>query len=171
MATLHCPCGSTLVIENVEEREPPLLWSQVACESCHAHLGIEGTVEELSGLVSPFVWSDDARHELERLPPYVAPLVQKDVEAYARTIGRNLITWAVWGEAKAGRTVVWTPEAKRRLNNVPEAIRAMAKLELERAALDRGLPEVTVSLMEEIKARYFGLGAKPRAAQNQQSVV
>ncbi|RMH38302.1 MAG: hypothetical protein D6690_00480 [Nitrospirae bacterium] len=170
MATIQCHCGSILTIDEIQETETSLLWSQVACEPCHLRIGIEGTAEELSCLVSPFVWSDEARYELERLPPYVAPLVREDVEAYARTIGRHLVTWALWGEARSRGTVVWTPEAERRLNNVPQAVRAMAKLELERAALDRGLSEVTVSLMEEIKARYFGLGAKPIIAGDQQHV-
>lgn len=55
--------------------------------------------------------------------------------------------------------VEWSPEAEHRLNNVPSGIRAMAKIELERTALDREMPMVTVALMEEVKARYFGMAA------------
>jgi hypothetical protein len=36
----------------------------------------------------------------------------------------------------------------------------MAKVELERTALERGQPRVTVALMEEVKAKYFGMAAK-----------
>jgi hypothetical protein len=36
----------------------------------------------------------------------------------------------------------------------------MARIELERTAADRGLSTVTVALMEEVKARYFGMGSK-----------
>jgi len=36
----------------------------------------------------------------------------------------------------------------------------MAKIELERTAAERGDGRITVALMEEIKAKYFGLGAK-----------
>jgi hypothetical protein len=36
----------------------------------------------------------------------------------------------------------------------------MARIELERTAADRGLSRVTASLMEEIKAKYFGMTAK-----------
>jgi hypothetical protein len=53
--------------------------------------------------------------------------------------------------------VEWSPDAALRLDNVPPGIRAMAKIELERTALDRGMPEVTVTLMEEVKTRYFGM--------------
>jgi hypothetical protein len=46
------------------------------------------------------------------------------------------------------------------LANVPSGIRTMAKTELERTALDRGMPEVTVALMEEVKTRYFGMATR-----------
>jgi hypothetical protein len=36
----------------------------------------------------------------------------------------------------------------------------MARIELERTAMDRGLSRVTVPLMEEVKAKYFGMGAQ-----------
>jgi hypothetical protein len=32
----------------------------------------------------------------------------------------------------------------------------MARIELERTAMERGQAEVTVALMDEVKARYFG---------------
>ncbi|RMH06538.1 MAG: hypothetical protein D6704_07200, partial [Nitrospirae bacterium] len=50
--------------------------------------------------------------------------------------------------------------AEKRLRNVPPAVRAMARTELERTALKRGLSTVTVSLMEEVKTRYFGIATK-----------
>ena len=56
--------------------------------------------------------------------------------------------------------MVWHPDAEQRLSRVPSPVRAMARVELERTALDRGMLEVTVALMEEIKARYFGMAAK-----------
>ena len=40
------------------------------------------------------------------------------------------------------------------------AVRAMARVELERTAVDRGAGRVTVALMEEVKARYFGMAAQ-----------
>jgi hypothetical protein len=35
----------------------------------------------------------------------------------------------------------------------------MARIELERTAADRGLSCITVSLMEEVKAKYFGMSS------------
>jgi hypothetical protein len=39
----------------------------------------------------------------------------------------------------------------------------MARIELERTAADRGETRITVALMEEVKARYFGMGAAKQA--------
>ena len=35
-------------------------------------------------------------------------------------------------------------------------------IELERTAADRGETRITVALMEEVKARYFGMGVRRR---------
>jgi hypothetical protein len=61
---------------------------------------------------------------------------------------------------RSSARIEWDPDAERRLNNVPAPVRAMAKIELERTAADRGSGRITVALMEEVKAKYFGLGAK-----------
>jgi hypothetical protein len=66
---------------------------------------------------------------------------------------------ALMAQARQGGVVAWEPEAEQRLVNVPGPVRAMAKLELERTAIERGLSQVTVALMEEVKARYFGMAA------------
>jgi len=42
---------------------------------------------------------------------------------------------------------------------VPAAVRAMARQELERTALEKGEPRVTVGMMQEVKGRYFGMFA------------
>jgi hypothetical protein len=36
----------------------------------------------------------------------------------------------------------------------------MARIELERTAAERGASRVTVALMEDVKAKYFGMGSK-----------
>ena len=105
------------------------------------------------------IWTDEAGHILERLPPYVAPLIRDEVEGYAQGKGARLITFALLTESKNRGTVFWSPEAERRLERVPAAVQSMARIELERTAIDRGMSEVTVALMEEVKARYFGMGS------------
>ena len=96
---------------------------------------------------------------MDRLPPYVEPLVRQEVEDYADRTSMTVISLDLMTEAGNHGMVSWHPDAKRRLSRIPGPVRAMARVELERTAQDRGLSEVTVELMEEIKARYFGMAA------------
>jgi hypothetical protein len=48
------------------------------------------------------------------------------------------------------------------LDNVPAPVRAMARVELERTAAERGQARITVALMEEVKAKYFGMAAQSK---------
>ena len=109
-------------------------------------------------MIRDMVWTDEARHYLDRQPPYIASLLRGEVEHYARTKDRSLVSMALVVEARNGGSISWNPDAERRLSRVPAGVRAMARVELERTAMDRGMSEVTVSLMEEVKARYFGMG-------------
>jgi hypothetical protein len=129
------------------------------CLGCGLVVGGEVPSEEALALVDRLVWTDDAAHVLERMPPYVAALVKAEVEDYAREQGQKVVTLTLLGQARQGGAVGWDPEAERRLDNVPAPVRAMARLELERTAAERGQSRVTVALMEEVKARYFGLAA------------
>ncbi len=107
------------------------------------------------------MWTDEAMHRLERIPPYAAPLVRNQVEMYARRNAWRTVTYDRFMQAGTGEVVIWDAEAERRLANVPAPVRAMARVELERTAAERGDSRVTVGLMEEVKARYFGMGQKP----------
>ena len=149
--------------EGIEERvngSVPVWFVRSECCGCHWKVGAEAPVEEAAKLVDRLMWTDEARHVLDRQPPYVAPLVRQDVEDYARSKGQRVITFALLAQARNGGTAAWDPEAERRLDNVPGPVRAMAKVELERTALERGQSRVTVALMEEVKAKYFGMAAK-----------
>ena len=114
----------------------------------------------MNGLVDRMMWTDDALHRLERMPPYLATLVREDIEQDIRARGERVVTYDMLLRPRTGERIEWEPEAERRLDNVPAPVRAMAKIELERTAADRGAARITVALMEEVKAKYFGLGAK-----------
>ncbi len=163
---LVCNCGRWMHTEGVDERSGPggeehwLVRSE--CRGCGLRVGLEGPVELVGSLVDRLVWSDDARHALERMPPYVAWLVRPDIEDYARSKHQPVVTWNLFAEARQGGAMSWDPDAEERLQNIPAPIRAMAKVELERTASERGESRVTVSLMEEVKARYFGMAAGGR---------
>ena len=130
------------------------------CRPCRWLVGIDVPVGKVDGIVDRLIWSDDARHRLDRVPPYAVPVLRDLVESFARTRQQRVITYDVVGQVQTGDTVSWDPEAEQRLANVPAAVRAMARIELERTAVDRGTGCVTVALMEEVKARYFGMAAQ-----------
>jgi hypothetical protein len=106
------------------------------------------------------MWTDDAIHRLDRMPPYLALLVRAEVEQDMRVRGERVVTYDILLRPRPGERIEWEPEAERRLDKVPAPVRAMARIELERTAADRDVGRVTVALMEEVKARYFGMGAQ-----------
>ncbi len=161
---LTCGCGNWMHTEGVEERltgdGAPAWFVRTECRPCRWIVGIELPAGQAESFVDRLMWSDDAKHRLDRLPPYAAPLMRELVEQYARRHRHRVVTYDLIEQAKTGDAVMWESEAERRLSNVPAAVRAMARVELERTAVDRGAPRVTVAMMEEVKARYFGMAAK-----------
>lgn len=159
---MHCACGSGFRCETLEEWEEARVFLRYGCERCGFRLGIETDQRNAGLFFDRPAWTDEARHRLDRLPPYVEPLIRREVEDYAGLQGLMVISTDLITEAGTHGMVSWHPDAKRRLSRIPGPVRAMARVELERTAQDRGLAEVTVELMEEIKARYFGM-ATPRS--------
>ena len=73
-----------------------------------------------------------------------------------RARGERVATYDGLLRPRSGARIEWDPDAERRLNNVPAPVRAMARIELERTAADRGAGRITVALMEEVKANISG---------------
>ncbi len=144
-------------VEAIEELDCGNVFARFQCEGCRWVVGGDGSPKEFDSFVSPITWSDEAMYYLSRLPPYVEGLVRDEAEAFARDKHYQIMTYPRLLAARNKGMVEWNPAAEARLSNVPSGIRAMAKTELERTALDRGMAEVTVSLMEEVKTRYFGM--------------
>ena len=161
---LVCGCGRWMHTEGVEERfanDGAQTWFvRSECRPCHWLVGIDMPAGQVDGIVDRLMWSDDARHRLDRVPPYAVPVLRELVEGFARTRQQRVITYDLIDQAQTGEVVSWDPDAERRLANVPAPVRAMARIELERTAVDRGARSVTVALMEEVKARYFGMAAQ-----------
>jgi hypothetical protein len=149
--------------EGIEERasdDGVLEWFiRSECRGCGLKVGVGVPAGQTQGLVDRLMWTDDALHRLERMPPYLAPLFREDVEQDVRVRGERVITYDTLLRPRTGERIEWEPEAERRLDKVPAPVRAMAKIELERTAADRGQTRITVALMEEIKAKYFGMAA------------
>lgn len=150
--------------EGVEERlspeGQPAWFVRSECRPCRWLVGIELPAGKSEGLIDRLMWSDDAKHRLERVPPYALPLLRELVEGFAKARQQRVITYDLIDQAQTGDVVSWDPDAEQRLANVPAPVRAMARVELERTAVDRGARVVTVALMEEVKARYFGMAAQ-----------
>jgi hypothetical protein len=109
-----------------------------------------------AGTPSTFTWTADAKERLERVPSFVRPMVQSSVEAYARKHGYSTITLQVMDDSKNDSTgVSWSPEAERRLENIPDFIRPMARREIERLAKERGATTITAQVMDEAKEKFM----------------
>lgn len=160
---LTCGCGRWMHTEGIEERggEAGACWFiRSECRGCGLKVGVDVPEGQTRGLIDRLFWTDEALHRLTRMPPYVAPLVRDEVEQHLRSQGERVVTYDTLLRPRTGERIEWDPEAERRLDRVPAPVRAMARVELERTAADRGLSRITVSLMEEIKAKYFGMAAQ-----------
>ncbi|MGE0645686.1 MAG: PCP reductase family protein [Nitrospira sp.] len=149
--------------EGIEERVSadgaPQWFIRSECRGCGLKVGIDVPEGQPDQLVDRLLWTDEALHRLDRMPPYVAALVREEVEQELRHRGRCVVTYDTLLSPRTEERIEWDPEAERRLERVPAPVRAMARIELERTAADRSLSRITVSLMEEVKAKYFGMGA------------
>jgi proto-chlorophyllide reductase subunit len=109
-----------------------------------------------AGAASSFTWSPDAKEKLEKLPAFVQPMVRSSVEAYARKHNYTTITLQVMDDSKNDSNgLAWAPDAERRLENIPDFIRPMARREVERIAKERGLATVTAQVMDEAKDKFM----------------
>ena len=161
---LTCGCGRWMHTEGVEERSSgdgmPQWFIRTECCGCGLKVGVDVPVGQSDVFVDRMMWTDDAIHRLDRMPPYLAPLVRGEIEQDMRARGERVVTYDIVFRPRTGERIEWEPEAERRLERVPAPMRAMARIELERTAADRGAARITVALMEEVKARYFGMAAQ-----------
>jgi len=116
--------------------------------------GKPGTAGEAT---AGFAWSADAKEKLDRLPSFVKPMVQSSVEAFARKQGYQTITLQVMDDSKndSNNGMTWTPEAEKRLENIPDFIRPMARKEVERVAKERGMATITAQVMDDAKEKFM----------------
>jgi hypothetical protein len=120
-----------------------------------AQMGLTGS-DMKAGAASSFTWSPDAKEKIEKLPAFVQPMVKASVEAYARKNGYTTITLQVMDDSKNDSNgIAWAPDAEKRLDNIPDFIRPMARREVERIAKERGLATVTAQVMDEAKDKFM----------------
>ncbi len=116
-----------------------------------------GKPGEAGTTVSEFTWSPDAKEKLDRLPSFVKPMVQGSVEAFARKQGYKTITLQVMDDSKgeSSNGITWTSDAEKRLENIPDFIRPMARKEVERVAKERGMATITAQVMDDVKDKFM----------------
>jgi hypothetical protein len=116
-----------------------------------------GKPDKVGTATTEFAWSADAKEKLDRLPSFVKPMVQSSVEAFARKQGYQKITLQVMDDSKSESSngMTWTPEAEKRLENIPDFIRPMARKEVERVAKERGMTAITAQLMDDVKEKFL----------------
>jgi hypothetical protein len=86
-------------VEEIEELSFNEVFARFHCDACGWAVGAEGALKEIDPLVPPNTWSDEARHHLSRLPPYLAYLVRDEVEIFARD--QQYHTWPTWFVTKS----------------------------------------------------------------------
>lgn len=110
----------------------------------------------VGAVTSELTWTPDAKERLEQLPSFVKPMVQSSIEAYARKHGYKTITLQVMDDSKNDSNgIAWSPDAEKRLENIPDFIRPMARREIERLAKERGATTITAQVMDEAKEKFM----------------
>ena len=146
---LTCGCGRWMHTEGIEERSyddgTPQWFIRTECCGCGLKVGTDVPAGQPGGLVDRVMWTDDAIHRLDRMPPYLALLVRGEVEQDVGVRGERVITYDTLLRPRTGERIEWEPEAERRLDKVPAPVRAMARIELERTAAESGLPVIYTS--------------------------
>lgn len=121
-----------------------------------AQMGLGSSTEAKSGATAEFDWTADALERLEKTPSFIRPMIKGGIEAYARKHGFKKITLQVMDDSKnATEGIPWAPAAEKRLENIPDFIRPMARKEVERIAQERGATQVTEALMDEAKTKFM----------------
>ena len=61
-----------------------------------------------SGLVDRVMWTDDAIHRLDRMPPYLSLLVRDEVEQDMRARGERVVTYDIVLRPRTGERMMGT---------------------------------------------------------------
>src|SRR2546428_63643 len=146
-------CETYMSFEKVEKPAGGSLFSAMVTQM---GLTASGNEAGSGALKSELTWTADAKERLERLPAFVKPMVQSSIETYARKQGYTTITLQVMDDSKSeSNGVAWSPEAEKRLENIPDFIRPMARREIERMAKERGATTITAQVMDEAKEKFM----------------
>jgi nucleotide-binding universal stress UspA family protein len=118
---------------------------------------------------APLVWTPEAEARLTRIPQgFMREMTRKRVETFASKAGAATVTldlvedkYAAWAEGSAKRrsAMDWDAAAAARIERIPDFIRPMVVLEIERCARDMGLDVVTGAAIDKASESWEGIGA------------
>ena len=134
--------------------------------------GIEGEekVEAVAPTTddAPLTWTAEAEERLSRIPEgFMRDMTKQRVENMVRTEGAETVTldlvqekYAGWAEGSAKRQaeMSWVPDAAARIERIPDFIRGMVVLEIERCAKEMGLEQVTGAAIDKASESWEGIG-------------
>ena len=113
-------------------------------------------------------WSPEATERLARVPEgFIRDMTRQRIETFARcnsveTVTPDLIEdkYAEWskGSAKQKQQLEWDEAATRRLERVPDFVRGMVMLEIERCARETGRDVVTEDIIDSASGSWEKLG-------------
>ncbi|MBI3184173.1 MAG: PCP reductase family protein [Myxococcales bacterium] len=145
----------------------PELSACAACAATGDHLALldEARAAALSPSLARFLeWDADALAILDRVPEgFVRDLVRRRVEKRAREQGRTAVDRAdietklgQWSTASVSLTpsLAWEPDAWTRISRVPDSVRGMVIVEVEREARRRGDTSVTAAAIDAAVQRW-----------------
>ncbi len=108
-----------------------------------------------------FIWTPEAQARLQRVPEGVMrDLTRQRVETLAGQMGETTVTlelmdtkydqWAE-GSARASSELVWTDEAREKVDRIPRFVRGMVMKAVEAYGHRQGRAEITAEILEEVK--------------------
>ncbi len=116
-----------------------------------------------------FTWAEDAETRMEKIPEgFMREMSRKRVEAFARKHQIETITEALveekyseWaqGSAKQSHNMEWDENAAARIARIPDFVRGMVELEIERTAQELDLDRVTSEAVDAASKMWEGSGA------------
>ncbi|MBI1821947.1 MAG: PCP reductase family protein [Nitrospirae bacterium] len=82
-------------------------------------------------------------------------MVKNGIETFAQKRGYQVVTPTVIDESKNDQAgFEWTPGATEKLENIPVFVRPLAKKEIERMAMEKGVSKISEELIDEVKNRF-----------------
>jgi nucleotide-binding universal stress UspA family protein len=118
---------------------------------------------------APLAWTPDAKARLTRVPKgFMREMTRQRVETFARKSGADTVTlefveekYASWaeGSAKQQPAMECDEDARERISRIPDFIRPMVVLEIERCAREMGLDRVTGPAIDKASETWGDIGA------------